>query len=105
MRAVLFHGTGRLGVVDREARALADDEVRLHVERSGIRGSDTGWHAAGCAHRSPVLTWSATLGTSEPARALLVATRKIRTEPSVFHEVMRDPRPYPDSEGTLRRPR
>src|SRR3954454_815332 len=40
MRAVLFHGTGNLEVVYRESPALASDEVRLRVERSGICGSD-----------------------------------------------------------------
>ncbi len=40
MRAVLFHGTGKLEVADRPSRALAADEVRLRVERSGICGSD-----------------------------------------------------------------
>ena len=40
MRAVLFHGTGKLEVVDRPSPALAADEVRLRVERSGICGSD-----------------------------------------------------------------
>ncbi|MFN8636879.1 MAG: alcohol dehydrogenase catalytic domain-containing protein, partial [Chloroflexota bacterium] len=40
MRAVLFHGTGQLEVVDRPSPALAADEVRLRVERSGICGSD-----------------------------------------------------------------
>jgi 2-desacetyl-2-hydroxyethyl bacteriochlorophyllide A dehydrogenase len=40
MRAVLFHGTGKLEVVDRPSRALAPDEVRLRVERAGICGSD-----------------------------------------------------------------
>jgi 2-desacetyl-2-hydroxyethyl bacteriochlorophyllide A dehydrogenase len=40
MRAVLFHGTGKLEVVDRPSPALAADEARLRVERSGICGSD-----------------------------------------------------------------
>jgi 2-desacetyl-2-hydroxyethyl bacteriochlorophyllide A dehydrogenase len=40
MRAVLFHGTGKLEVVDRPSPTLAADEVRLRVERSGICGSD-----------------------------------------------------------------
>ena len=40
MRAVLFHGTGRLEVVDQPSPTLAADEVRLRVERSGICGSD-----------------------------------------------------------------
>jgi len=40
MRAVLFHGTGKLEVVDRSSPTLAADEVRLRVERSGICGSD-----------------------------------------------------------------
>jgi 2-desacetyl-2-hydroxyethyl bacteriochlorophyllide A dehydrogenase len=40
MRAVLFHGTGRLEVVDRPSPSLAADEVRPRVERSGICGSD-----------------------------------------------------------------
>lgn len=40
MRAVLFHGTGQLEVVDQPSRALAANEVRLRVERSGICGSD-----------------------------------------------------------------
>jgi threonine dehydrogenase-like Zn-dependent dehydrogenase len=40
MRAVLFHGTGKLEVVDRPSPPLAADEVRLRVERSGICGSD-----------------------------------------------------------------
>ena len=40
MRAVLFHGTGQLEVVDRPSPALAPNEVRLRVERAGICGSD-----------------------------------------------------------------
>ena len=40
MRAVLFHGTGKLEVVDRPSRPLGADEVRLRVERAGICGSD-----------------------------------------------------------------
>ena len=40
MRAVLFHGTGQLEVVDRPSPPLAPDEVRLRVERAGICGSD-----------------------------------------------------------------
>src|SRR5215213_4212112 len=40
MRAVLFHGTGKLEIVDRPSPLLAPDEVRLKVERSGICGSD-----------------------------------------------------------------
>jgi 2-desacetyl-2-hydroxyethyl bacteriochlorophyllide A dehydrogenase len=40
MRAVLFHGTGKLEVVDRPSPTLGPDEVRLKVERSGICGSD-----------------------------------------------------------------
>jgi len=40
MRAVLFHGTGKLEVVDRPSPPLAPHEVRLKVERSGICGSD-----------------------------------------------------------------
>jgi 2-desacetyl-2-hydroxyethyl bacteriochlorophyllide A dehydrogenase len=40
MRAVLFHGTGQLEVVERPSPPLAADEVRLKVDRSGICGSD-----------------------------------------------------------------
>lgn len=40
MRAVMFHGTGKLEVVDRPSQPLAAGEVRLKVERSGICGSD-----------------------------------------------------------------
>ncbi|MGE3909907.1 MAG: zinc-binding dehydrogenase [Chloroflexota bacterium] len=40
MRAVMFHGTGRLEVVDVPSQPPGAGEVRLRVERSGICGSD-----------------------------------------------------------------
>lgn len=40
MRAVLFHGTRSMEIVDEPSPALAPDEVRLRVDRAGICGSD-----------------------------------------------------------------
>ncbi len=40
MRGVVFHGPRRLEVVDLPSAPLAPDEVRLHVERAGVCGSD-----------------------------------------------------------------
>ncbi|MFN8523919.1 MAG: alcohol dehydrogenase catalytic domain-containing protein [Chloroflexota bacterium] len=64
MRSVLFHGPGRVELIDRPSQPLAAGEVRIKVDRSGICGSDVAtWRGDWATPNLPVVKGHEVCGT------------------------------------------